>query len=308
MMKASLWTLLAAALSLLYLHSAVSARVNDDTRLISYPFIMSHDAASGEIAEDRDHVLADWTKTQSVGLVPQLDCGVRAFDYRPTLSKNGTLFAHHGGIVIHVPMASSVKDILRWANSHPDDLVIIYLSHWDGDGCQEAVTELLNSYSVYTVSNCVDLQTLTYGQAKKKAALKLGGYVMAAYDCTEENYDSKIICYSKDFTCYDEDTKSVPMNDLANYMTKTTAIDPTVASPIFWMAQAHWQSTAASITLGTLHNSSIVQDERRAGVNAFVEQSILSSSYPFLNFLELDEVCDRGQEIYAAIKQVYLSK
>ncbi len=40
--------------------------------LTQYSMLMSHDAVSGEIIEDRDHVVADWTKTQSVGILGQL--------------------------------------------------------------------------------------------------------------------------------------------------------------------------------------------------------------------------------------------
>ena len=82
------------------------ATVTDDTLLTSLPLIMSHDAASGEIIEERDHVVMDWTKTQSVGLVGQLDCGARAFDYRPYLDKHDVLYAHHGPVVIHTTMES----------------------------------------------------------------------------------------------------------------------------------------------------------------------------------------------------------
>jgi hypothetical protein len=285
-------------------------KVNDSTRLISYPMIMSHDSASGEIVPERDHVLADWTRTQDVGLVPQLDCGARSFDYRPIFGHDNIIYAHHGGVTIHVPMATSVKDIMSWANKHPEDLIVLYLSHWEGDNCKEEVAKLLDSMKINTIEDCNVLKTITYGEAKKQSALKLGGSLMAVYDCTEEYFDQKINCYSKDFTCYDswpENTKSVPFTNLANYMKKTTATDPTVLQPIFWMAQAHWQSTASSITFGTLHNSSVVQDERRSQVNLYIEQSILNHSYPFLNFLELDELCDRGTEIYQAIKTVYIS-
>lgn len=284
-------------------------KVNENTRLISYPMIMSHDAASGEISESRDHVVADWTKTQSVGLVAQLDCGVRSFDYRPTSTKDGKIYAHHGGITIHVEMKDSLRDIMKWANKHPDDLVVMYISHWDGDGCQDAVTNLLKSLSINTITECSSLSTLTYGEAKQASKLTGGGYLIAVYDCTNEYYDDSINCYSKDFTCYDswpDNTKSIPFQALSTYMTKTTSSDPTETEALFWMAQAHWQSTAGSVTLGTLHNSSIVQDERRSEINLFIEQNILSGSYPYLNFLELDEVCDRGTEIYQAIKQVYL--
>eukprot|EP01032_Pedospumella_encystans_P037454 gene37454-42422_t len=67
---------------------------------------MAHDAASGEIVEERDHVVMEWTRTQGTGLVGQLNCGVRSFDYRPYL-QGDVLFAHHGPVVVHKTMSSS---------------------------------------------------------------------------------------------------------------------------------------------------------------------------------------------------------
>ena len=304
MALSSIWTTIVLVQARLNLRS-----ITDNSRLISYPMIMSHDAASGEISEDRDHVVADWTKTQSVGLVAQLGCGVRAFDYRPTY-QDGTIYAHHGGITIHVEMKQSLQDIINWANQNPDDLIILYLSHWDGDGCKEAVTDLLTSFQINTITTCNTLATLTYAEAKAASQLANGGYLLAIYDCTNEYYDSSINCYAKEFTCYDswpENTTSIPFDALQTYMLQTTTQDPTTKESLLWMAQAHWQSTAGSVTLGTLHKSSLVEDEKRSQINAFIEQQIRKGSYPSLNFLELDEVCDRGIEIYQAIQEYYLS-
>jgi hypothetical protein len=68
--------------------------------LNQYPILLSHDAATGDLDKERDHVVDDWAQTQSTGLVGQLNCGARGFDYRPYL-KDGTLYAHHGPVVIH---------------------------------------------------------------------------------------------------------------------------------------------------------------------------------------------------------------
>ena len=60
---------------------------NDNTPFNQLPLLMSHDAASGYL--QRDKVVADWTITQSDGLVEQMECGSRSFDYRPYLLENG---------------------------------------------------------------------------------------------------------------------------------------------------------------------------------------------------------------------------
>ena len=56
-----------------FLFVAFSAASNGDNTLITrFPFIMSHDAATGELNPARDYIIADWAKTQSVGLVNQV--------------------------------------------------------------------------------------------------------------------------------------------------------------------------------------------------------------------------------------------
>jgi hypothetical protein len=75
--------LLSLCLTLPFLSLAQSLaperKLQNDYTLNRYPIIMSHDAATGEIVEERDHVVDDWAKTQSVGLVEQLNCGARSF-------------------------------------------------------------------------------------------------------------------------------------------------------------------------------------------------------------------------------------
>lgn len=54
-----------------------------------------------------------------------------------------------------------------------------------------------------------------------------------------------------------------------------------------WMAQAHWQYSAASVIAGALHDSSILLDSKRSGMNARVARSIRAGEYKRLNILEL---------------------
>jgi hypothetical protein len=68
--------------------------------------------------------------------------------------------------------------------------------------------------------------------------------------------------------------------------------------------QAHWQSTVGSITIGTLHNSSLLLDEQRSGVNQWVAQSIREGRFKHLNIVEVDNVCDGGLDILDAINSI----
>lgn len=295
---------------------ASNVETRGDLLLTQYPMILSHDSASGEISEERDFIVAKWSKTQSVGLVEQLNCGARAFDYRPSMKKDGKIFAHHGGVTIHVPMEESLRQVISWANIHSEDLVIFYLSHFDGDGCETAVEDLLKKNAVYYVKDCSLLQSLTYASAKKEASRvgsKLGrkGAVMALFDCTEENYDSKINCYGKDFVCYDswpKNSSSIPFSHLSSHLQAVTSVsDPGQSyGHQMWMAQAHWQSTAESVSLGTLHESSLVLDVQRSQINQWLTNQVSGKAFKHLNFLEVDEVCDNGTNLYQALHNNYL--
>lgn len=283
-----------------------------------YPMIMSHDAVSGELDEARDFVVTDWTRTQGVGLIGQLDCGSRSFDYRPYLSNDGVLYGHHGGVVVYKTMRSSVVEVVDWCNSNPDDLVILYVTDCEGDdGCLTQVRSLLDSLNVYTISDCSVLSTLTYAKAQFYSRLRKGGSLLALIGCVSENYDPSINCYGPSFVCYDSwptNSSAVPWKEFSNYMSAVTSVDPTTNSSgsaaysnNLWMAQGHWQSTAVSISLGTLHNSSVLLDESRSGVNEWVRESIYQRKFDYLNLLELDNVCNHGLEIYQAIQDTYLT-
>ncbi len=236
----------------------IGIKVNDKTLLNSYPMIMSHDSATGEIVESRDFIVADWAKTQSSGLVDQLECGVRSFDYRPYL-KDNLIWAHHGGIKIRKTMESSLLEVIQWSIKNPNDLIIFYLSHFDGDVEVKDMTEaLLKKLNIHTIRNqCDVLKTLTYSNAYKLSSRVDGSKIMAIFDCTEEYFDSKINCYGKDFICYDswpENTTAKPLSHFDDYIHNTTLHNPVtsgkVHSEYLWMTQAHWQSSATSVSLG----------------------------------------------------------
>lgn len=289
--------------------------MNGEVLLKSYPMIISHDAATGELYMDRDHVVADWGRTQSTGLVGQLNCGSRSFDYRPYL-KDNVLIAHHGPLLIHKEMRESVTEIVNWTKENSNELVIMIISHCDSnaDSSSDCINEsikLLSEMNVYTITNCDDLATLTYEKALELANTSDDGSgLIAIIDCVAENYDSTINCYGKDFICYDswpENTTDIPWSYMKQYMSLVTK-KPTEQQQgsQLYMAQAHWQSNALGDTLGTLHNSSLLADEYRSGVNSWVVESINANEFEFINLLELDNVCDKGNEIAQALKTVYL--
>lgn len=269
-----------------------------------YPILMSHDSASGELDEQRDHVIADWSRTQSVGLIDQLNCGARAFDYRPSLGKEGTLFPHHGPVTIHFPMKTSMKEVIRWTASHPNELVVVYLSHFDGDGCSEAVGQLLEELQVPMVSDCAAL-SLPYAEVLKLSQMHTG-HLLAVFDCMDERFDPSIVCYGQGYSCYANSTSSeVPLAAFNKYMLQTTSSAPTSAG--LWMTQGHWQSSTESVIIGTLQRGTVLLEEELSKVNALMAKAIRSKEYAFMNVLEVDHVCDGGTDLLAVLQEVYLT-
>lgn len=277
--------------------------------LNEYPFLMAHDAGSGYL--DRTHVVADWTKTQSVGLAGQLQCGARAFDYRPYY-EDGTLFVHHGGVVIHTPMQQSLDEITTWASSNPEnELVLIFLTACDGDdGCKDAAISLTEDNGIKVITDCSQLTGLTYEDALSMSSLTGGGNALAVYDCMESHYDSTINCYGKGYACYNNtwftETTGPPWEQMTEYALATSA-EPPPSNGNLWMIQTHWQSDAASITLGTLHKSSLLIDEEKSMINAWTAEQIELGAFKYMNMVEVDNVCDAGPRILNALRNSALS-
>jgi hypothetical protein len=71
-----------------------------------------------------------------------------------------------------------------------------------------------------------------------------------------------------------------------------------------WQAQALWQiSTAGFIaSLATNDDPSIFVDNLESRINQHVLQEVASGSFPHLNLLTMDFVCNHGPEILAAIR------
>lgn len=277
--------------------------------LHEYAMLMSHDAATGYL--HRDHIVADWAITQANDLTGQLNCGARSFDYRPYY-KDNNVYAHHGGVKININLKDSLNEVLLWLKSNKNELVMFYINKCEGDdGCLDATKQIFNENNIYSITECSQLNTLTMNDIMLKSVInknnKNEGNIFVLYDCVEEEYDSKINCYSKDFTCYDSwpsNTSNIPWNNMITYAINTTDINRNHGAKYTpWMLQTHWQSTAASITSGTLHKSSILLDEEKSKMNNWVSESINNNLFPTLNIVEVDNICDNGINIYHAIQK-----
>ena len=100
---------------------------------------------------------------------------------------------HHDFLVPDTLLSAAVADVLRWAAAHPDELILLYVSHCDEndvegdsggshrqtgeDACSEAF-DYLRSNGINLVLSKPDLETMTLGQAMDAAELEAGGRVL----------------------------------------------------------------------------------------------------------------------------------
>lgn len=302
-----------------------ATKVLGASRLLKqYPMILSHDAATSML-DKKLSVVEAYTQTQQDGLLSsQLSCGARAFDYRPFLRKDGSLVAHHGSVQVPVLSRDSTEDIISWLAqpAHSDELVLLYLSHFQADGetdtqesqrCIDATATLLKDMGIASIGyggDCSPLATLTVSEAVSRGHLPSGGSLLAVFDCVNENFNPKVNCWGMngihEYSCYGKN-RDVAWGAMQSYV-NSTAIPLATPADNLWMLQAHWQSSDESVPLGDLHHSSVLKDEKEAGVNAWLAQTLRDRALPFetLNLVELDNVCDGGLEVLAALQGAYM--
>lgn len=137
-------------------------------------------------------------------------------------------------------MKDSINEVINWCNNNQNEFVLFYTNTCDGDdGCKEAAIDLLKSLGVYTITDCNELQSLTFEKAKSISTLTNGGSLLGLYDCVLEEYDSTINCYGKDFACYESwsnENTEIPWNKMNSYLNSVTSTIPTNDGRL-WMTQ-----------------------------------------------------------------------
>ena len=144
------------------------------------------------------------------------------------------------------------------------------------------------------VTSLSQRQGLTVGAAKKLAKGK--ALAVACGDCVSENYDPSIECYKPfyDPCWHDPDTSA--WSAFWGYMDKTSAVAPSPSGQLA-MLQAHWQEGVEDIATGVLTGKSLLLDESDCKQNARVLQELKNGRFPHVNLLELNNVCDGGDEL-----------
>jgi len=108
------------------------------------------------------------------------------------------------------------------------------------------------------------------------------------------------------YTCYsDSSTRGLPVNRMNGYINKTVMAGPPADGRLYTI-QALWQETVASVTVGELHGSTLLDDESRSALNQmvtnFVSNQVIETKR--LNMVEINNVCDGGADLLAALRQI----
>lgn len=268
--------------------------------------LMSHDAATGF---DGDYgVLVDpWVRTQTVDFAGQLDCGARALDVRPMALADGSLFLHHGYVQIKISFDKAMLQAKAWSLKNPTELVIVHMARCFGSNCIALVAEALRRLHIQTI-NCSKR-----GGGGGGGGLKAGLFALP-FGCAWTHFNQSVQCCPTTFgPCCDDDVKDddsdsdgrdTAFASLSSYATEAAKME--YDSGEAWILQAHWQTSMWAIIRGTLRGGSVIDDEEKAGVNAWLLEALRAKTEPWtqrLNFIQIDNVCNLGLEIAAVLKQ-----
>ena len=95
------------------------------------------------------------------------------------------------------------------------------------------------------------------------------------------------------YSCHDDSSsKSTPWGQMNTYLEKVTTAGKTSAP--LWQTQALWQETTASVVIGTLNLSSLLEDEEKSKINSILAGNIKGGLYKNVNLFEVNNACDGG--------------
>lgn len=253
-----------------------------------------------------------WAKTQpDGGPAALMDCGIRAFDWRPQINSDGSIIMHHGGVKINHPMSDALDAMVAWANNHTavEDIVILYVTDTAG-GDQSNVISLLASKNITSIANCSDLKGLTVADAAERGQIPGGGAILAVPGCLVSNYDPSVACSgfgdgSIEYTCYaDSSSKSFPLNRMWAYLDKVASAGPPADGSLF-TSQGIWQESTDSVIVGETHLSSLLLDETRSQLNSLLAQRMASGVWNVsrAGIVEINNACDGGVQLLEALRK-----
>lgn len=240
-----------------------------------------------------------------------LNCGARAFDFRPKLD-SGNLIFHHGSIKVDTSVKDAMQEILVWASKNGnavEDMIVLAVTDCDGgDACIQALSDIFQLLKVPFIQDCSQLKGMNVSQAAALAKQVKGGRIFAMNSCWSEHFDDSISCSGvqngNEYCCY-EDSKALPFNKMWKYLDLVSAEGPP-PDGLMYTHQALWQETTDSVAIGELHLSSLLLDESRSTLNALVTERIKNKTLDSsrINMVEINNVCDGGLALLEVLRDL----
>ena len=186
-------------------HAALLRPYLADLPLNQLPMLQAHDAGTAYLraASAASELLYRFTRTQDGDNVTALlDCGARAFDWRPSLT-GGVLGFAHGPVFVNHSMEAAAAEVVAWAGAHTqaeDDLVLLNVADCNGEACTAAALAAFARVGLPAVAGaagCAAASDYTLAAAMAAAALPGGGHALALLDCPgapAATYDDRRSC------------------------------------------------------------------------------------------------------------------
>lgn len=171
-----------------------------------WPMIEAHDSATGYLPVGFGQFVHAWAVTQpsdQQAITAQLNCGARAFDWRPKMNDHGHLVMHHGNVEVPHNMTQAVEELVAWAGDHPsgEDIILLAVTDCEGEHCYHKTQQVLADAGVPTqITDCSRMQGMTLRDALNMSALPNGGHILPVYNCVDANYHPEVACSGWDET------------------------------------------------------------------------------------------------------------
>ena len=176
-----------------------------DMPLSMWPILQTHDTGTVYLhaADPIDEIIYRFTRTQNANNVTSLlDCGTRAFDWRPELN-NGTLGFFHGPVFINHSMQAAAQEVVAWANAHSaqqEDALVLVMSADCGGDCAAAAQAAFLAVGMPVLSGtagCAVASDFTLQSAMTASQLAGGGHAIALINCPSSSTNT----YDPDLSC-----------------------------------------------------------------------------------------------------------
>ncbi|XP_032429552.1 PI-PLC X domain-containing protein 1-like [Xiphophorus hellerii] len=132
-------------------------------------------------------IIHTWAATQEVCITEQLNAGARYFDLRiarkPTDTNPTRLFFHHG-LYTRTDVETVLREINTWAESHPKEIVILSLSHFEG--FDKNISKQLHDHLITFMKNLFGNKLLPKTNSPTlKSCWNQGKNIIVSYDNTQ---------------------------------------------------------------------------------------------------------------------------